>query len=62
VINFLPLPIVDGGLMVFLIYEKLRGKPVPLRVQHISQVIGILLIATLFLLVTWHDIIRLVTN
>ena len=49
VINFLPLPIVDGGLMVFLIIEKIKGSPVSLRVQVATQMIGLLLIVGTFL-------------
>ncbi len=59
VINFLPLPIVDGGLMVFLIIEKLKGSPVSLRVQIATQMIGLFLIIGAFLLVTLNDAIRM---
>ena len=59
VINFLPLPIVDGGLMVFLLVEKLKGSPVSLRTQGIAQVIGLVLIAGVFLFVTYNDLARI---
>ncbi len=59
VINFLPLPIVDGGLMVFLIIEKIKGSPVSLRVQVATQMIGLFLIIGTFLLVTFNDAMRL---
>lgn len=59
VINFLPLPIVDGGLMVFLIIEKIKGSPISLRVQIATQMIGLFLIIGLFLLVTLNDAIRM---
>ncbi|MGD2109858.1 MAG: RIP metalloprotease RseP [Phycisphaerae bacterium] len=59
VINFLPLPIVDGGLMVFLIIEKIKGSPVSLRVQIATQMIGLFLIIGLFVLVTLNDAIRM---
>lgn len=61
VINFLPLPVVDGGHAVFLIIEKLRGKPVPVKVMNIVQMVGLVLIALLFLAVTYQDIMRLLT-
>jgi len=60
VINFLPLPILDGGLMVFLIIEKIKGSPVSLRVQVATQVIGLFLIVGIFLFVTYNDVLRLV--
>ena len=59
VINFLPLPIVDGGLMVFLIIEKIKGSPVSLRVQIATQMIGLFLIIGAFLYVTFQDAMRL---
>ncbi len=59
VINFLPLPIVDGGLMVFLLIEWIKGSPVNLRVQVATQMIGIFLIIGMFLFVTYNDIIRM---
>ncbi len=59
VINFLPLPIVDGGLMVFLIIEKIKGSPVSLKVQVATQVVGLCLIVSAFLFVTFQDVLRL---
>ncbi len=59
VINFLPLPIMDGGLMVFLIIEKIKGSPVSLKVQVVTQMIGLVLIGAAFLFVTFNDVIRL---
>ena len=58
VINFLPLPIVDGGLMVFLLIEKIKGSPISMRVQVATQVVGLVLIVTAFLFVTLMDITR----
>ena len=59
VINFLPIPIVDGGHMVFLIIEKLKGSPVSVKVQTTATLAGLVLIASLFLFVTYNDIVRL---
>ena len=59
VINFLPLPIVDGGLMVFLLIEKIKGSPVSLRVQVATQMIGLFLIIGIFLFVTYQDAVRM---
>ena len=44
VINFLPIPVLDGGHMVLLIYEGIRGKPADERVQEILTWIGLLFI------------------
>jgi regulator of sigma E protease len=56
VANFLPLPIVDGGLFLLLIVEKVRGKPLSVKIQNAIQTAGIVLLASLFLFVTWNDI------
>jgi regulator of sigma E protease len=50
---------VDGGLMVFLIIEKIKGSPVSLRVQVATQVIGLFLIIGAFLFVTYNDVLRI---
>jgi len=56
VINFLPLPIVDGGQFLMILYEQIRGQPVPVVVQNAVTLAGLVLIATVFLVVTYHDI------
>lgn len=56
VINFLPLPIVDGGQMVFLIFEWARGKPVPVQIQSVVTLAGLVCIIAVFLLVTFNDV------
>lgn len=59
VLNFLPLPIVDGGLMVFLLIEKIKGSPVSMKIQVMTQMVGIVLIVTAFLYVTFNDVVKL---
>jgi regulator of sigma E protease len=59
VINFLPLPIVDGGQFLFLVFEQVRGKPVPLGVQNAATLAGLVLIGSMFLIVTYNDITNL---
>jgi regulator of sigma E protease len=59
VVNFLPIPIVDGGLFVFLLLEKAMGRPLSPRAQSIAQIVGLALIASVFLFVTYHDIARM---
>ena len=56
VINFLPLPIVDGGQFLMLVYEWIRGKPVPVIIQNVTTMAGLLMIGTIFLYVTFNDI------
>lgn len=59
VINFLPIPIVDGGLMTFLIIEKLKGSPVSIKVQAAATYVGLALIAFVFLATLFYDVGRL---
>jgi regulator of sigma E protease len=56
VVNFLPIPVVDGGLFAFLLLEKVQGKPLSAEAQKIVQMVGLALILGVFLLVTYHDI------
>jgi regulator of sigma E protease len=59
VVNFLPIPVLDGGHMVFLIYEKIRGKPASEQVRTVATIIGLLFIVSLFIFVTYLDISRI---
>ena len=59
VLNFLPIPIVDGGLFVFLIYEKIRGTPPSIAFQNGATLVGLLLIGALFIVTFYNDIMRL---
>jgi regulator of sigma E protease len=59
VINFLPIPVLDGGHMVFLLYEKLRGRPAPKRFQEAATYIGLALIFCLLVAVVFHDFLNL---
>lgn len=56
VINFLPMPIVDGGMFLLLCYEAIRGKPAPIGFQNALNMIGLILIGCIFLTVTFYDI------
>lgn len=59
VVNFLPIPVLDGGHMVFLIYEWIRGKPAPIPVQAALTYVGLALIGSMMLFVIGLDIWRL---
>jgi regulator of sigma E protease len=59
VVNFLPIPIVDGGLFTFLIVEKIQGRPLSAKTQSIAQFVGLAIILSVFLLVTYQDIARI---
>ncbi|MFH1860164.1 MAG: RIP metalloprotease RseP [bacterium] len=56
--NLLPLPVLDGGHLVLLAIEKLTNQKIAWKVQEVANVIGIILLVSLLLLVTYHDILR----
>jgi regulator of sigma E protease len=60
VINFLPIPIVDGGLFLFLVYEKLKGRPPSLAFQNLANLVGVFLIGAVFLITFYNDLARLI--
>lgn len=62
VINFLPIPIVDGGHMVFLAWEKITGKPPSEKVQVASLYVGLGLIGFVFIATFYFDVMRLITD
>jgi regulator of sigma E protease len=60
VLNFLPLPIVDGGLFLYLVYEKIKGRPPSIGFQNVAALIGLLIIGTIFVVTFYNDVMRLV--
>ena len=59
VLNLLPIPVLDGGHMLFATIEKLRGKPLPLAFLERTQVLFIVLLFSFMLYVTFFDVQRL---
>ncbi|MDD5729965.1 MAG: RIP metalloprotease RseP [Candidatus Omnitrophica bacterium] len=57
--NLLPIPALDGGHLVLLLIEKIRGKGISLKAEHIFTQIGYALIIALAVTVTYNDILRL---
>lgn len=62
VLNFLPLPPFDGGLIVLMLIEKVKGSPLSEKAQGIVAYAGWALVLTLLIYVTYHDIVRTVTG
>lgn len=58
-LNIMPFPAFDGGRIVFLIIEKLRGKPVNPKIENMVNTVGFMLLMILVLLVTIGDISKL---
>lgn len=59
VVNFLPIPVLDGGHMVFLILEKVLGRPVPERLFAVAMYAGLFMILSLMVFVIFLDVGRL---
>ncbi len=55
-INLFPIPILDGGHLLFLFFEAILGRPIPSRAQDYGYRAGFALIACLFVFVTWNDL------
>lgn len=58
-INILPFPAFDGGHVLFLIIEKIKGSPVNAKIENTCHLIGFILIFLLMIVVTISDIIKL---
>jgi len=59
VLNLLPIPVLDGGLILFLVIEAIRKKPLSRKVMEVSQSIGAGLLITLILIVSYNDVMRM---
>jgi len=56
IVNLLPIPVLDGGHLLFYAYEAVARRPVPARVQEVSYRVGLALLAGLMLFATWNDL------
>ncbi len=59
IVNLFPIPAFDGGKLLFLIYEAVRGKPANSKVEGTIQLVGIGLLLVLLVVVMYNDITRL---
>ncbi len=62
VLNVLPIPVLDGGHLVFLGIEAIRRKPIPFKKRLFWQQVGMGLLLLLMVFVTYNDIARLITG
>jgi regulator of sigma E protease len=61
VLNFLPIPPFDGGHVLFVILERIKGSPISLKMQTWIWTAGWAAVLLLFLVVTYNDILRLIS-
>ncbi len=57
-INLFPIPVLDGGHLLYYAFEAIRGKPLGPRAQEYGFRLGLAMVLTLMLFVTWNDIVR----
>lgn len=58
ILNLLPIPVLDGGHLLFFLIEGLRGKPLGFKKMEIAQQIGLAILILLMLIVTYNDLQR----
>ena len=61
-LNLLPVPVLDGGHLLYYAYEAVVGKPLGARLQAIGFRVGIVMLASLMIFVTWNDINNLLSS
>jgi regulator of sigma E protease len=59
VINLIPFPALDGGRLLFILIEKIKGSPIKAAVANTLNTVGFGLLLVLMAIVTWHDIANL---
>lgn len=58
-LNLFPIPMLDGGHLLFYAVEAVRGRPLSPRMEDISYRIGLALVLMLMLFATWNDLTKL---
>ena len=58
-INLFPIPVLDGGHLLFYLIEAIRGRPIPQKALEYGFRAGLALLATLFVFATWNDLTHL---
>ncbi len=60
--NLFPIPVLDGGHLMFFIVEALQGRPVSLRKREIFQQVGLVVLLGIMAFATYNDILRFFTK
>ena len=60
--NLLPIPVLDGGHLLFFTFEAVRGRPLALRQREMAQQVGLFLLLALMVFVFYNDISRIVAG
>ena len=59
-VNLLPIPVLDGGHLLFYSIEGIFGKPVPEKIQEYAFMVGLVIVLGIMLISTWNDVTRLI--
>jgi len=59
VLNLLPIPVLDGGHLLFLLVEMATGRQIPVKVQEKAMMFGLFLLIALMLAATFNDVMRI---
>jgi regulator of sigma E protease len=62
VLNLLPIPVLDGGHLLFFGFEAVRGRPLAIRHREMAQQVGLFLLLALMVFVVYNDISRIVAG
>jgi regulator of sigma E protease len=62
IINFLPIPVLDGGHLLFFLIEAIIGRPLSIRMREIAQQAGIFILIMLMIFVFYNDISRIFSS
>ena len=57
-VNLFPIPVLDGGHLLFYAVEAIRGRPLGEKAQEYSFRLGLVVVLTVFVFATWHDLIK----
>jgi regulator of sigma E protease len=60
ILNLLPIPILDGGILIFLLMELFLGRPLSLKKREFAMKVGLFLLILLMVIVTFNDISRVI--
>jgi regulator of sigma E protease len=62
ILNVLPIPALDGGHLLFLLIEKIKGSPLTINQRMIAQQIGLVFLLLVIVMVTYNDIVRFISG
>lgn len=60
IVNALPIPALDGGRILFILIEKMKGSPISHKTEHMFHTVGFMLLILLMILVTLRDVVKII--